>query len=144
MEDVKLVEEVELLSEKTYMQPPSLIATTTSMKEQLPPPPPQGQLPPPQLQPPPPQMRPCPPQVQLITITTKIGDPLEDNGEVEGDVHEEIVGGIFMENDEKEKMCLGEIYVDFSKYISSKELRVPCPKENSRKSFFQVGVCDVG
>jgi hypothetical protein len=34
-------------------------------------------------------------QVQLITITTKIGDPLEDNGEVEDDINEEIVGGIF-------------------------------------------------
>jgi hypothetical protein len=52
------------------------------MEEQLPPPPSQMQLP--------------PLQVQLITITTKIGDPLEDNGEVEDDINEEIVGGIFL------------------------------------------------
>jgi hypothetical protein len=82
--------------------------------------------------------------VQLITITIKIGDPLEDNGEVEDDVNEEIVGGIFMENDKKEKTCLSEIYVDFSKYISAEELCVPCSKENSRMSFFQVGVSNVG
>jgi hypothetical protein len=89
-------------------------------------------------------MQPPPPQVQLIMITTKIGDPLEVNGEVEDDVHYENVGGIFMEKDKREKTCLGEIYVDFSKYISTEELRVPRPKENSRTSFFQVGVSDVG
>jgi hypothetical protein len=43
-----------------------------------------------------------------------------------------------MEKAEKEKMCLGEIYVDFSKYIYA-ELRVPCPKENLRTSFFKWG-----
>jgi hypothetical protein len=48
-----------------------------------------------------------------------------------------------MEKDENEKMSLGEIYVDFSKYISTKELRVQCPKENLRTSFFQVRVSDV-
>jgi hypothetical protein len=48
-----------------------------------------------------------------------------------------------MEKAEKEKMCLGEIYVDFSKYIYA-ELRVPCPKENLRTSFFQVGLSHVG
>jgi hypothetical protein len=32
--------------------------------------------------------------VQPITITTKIGNPLEDNDEVEDDVHEGIVRGI--------------------------------------------------
>jgi hypothetical protein len=121
---------LELPSKKTYVQPPSLIPTTTSMEEQLSPPRPQMQLP--------------SPQVQLITITTKIDDPLEDNGEVEDDINEEIVGGIFMQNDKKEKTCLGEIYVDFSKYISTEELCVPCSKENSRMSFFQVGVSDVG
>ena len=107
------------------------------MEEELPPPPTQ-------VQPPPPQMQPPPPQVQLIRITTKIGDPLEDNGEVKDNVHEEIVKGIFMEKDEKEKTCLGEIYVDFSKYISIEELRVPCPKENSMTSIFQAGVSNVG
>jgi hypothetical protein len=121
------------------------------MEEQLSPPPTQVQLPPTQVQlpptqvqPPPPQMQPSPPQVQLITITTKIDDPLEDNGEVEDNVHEEIVKGIFMEKHKKEKTCLGEIYVDFSIYISAEELRVPCPKENSMTSFFRVGVSDVG
>jgi hypothetical protein len=127
--DVDVVN-LELPSEKQYVQPPSLIPMTTSMKKQLPPPPP--------------QMQPPLPQVQLIKITTKIGDPLEDNGEVEDDVNKEIVGGIFMENDKKEKTCLGEIYVDFSKYISAEELCIPCSKENSRTSFFQVGVSDVG
>jgi hypothetical protein len=113
VEDVKLVEEVELPSEKTYVQPPSLIPTTTSMKEQLPPPPTQVQLPPPQLQPPPPQMQPPPPQmqppppqVQLITITTKISDSLEDNGEVENDVHEEIVRGILWKRPKRRKCVL--------------------------------------
>jgi hypothetical protein len=47
VEDVKLVEEVKLLSKKTYVQPPSLIPMTTSMEEELPPPPTQVQLPPP-------------------------------------------------------------------------------------------------
>ena len=118
--DVDVVN-LELSSEKTYVQPPSLISTTTSMEEQLPPPPT--------------QVQPPPPLVQLITIITKIGDPLEHN--VEDDVHEEIVGGIFMEKDEKKKTCPGEIYLDFSKYISTEELRVPCPKENSRTIFFK-------
>ncbi|XP_059459967.1 uncharacterized protein LOC132189308 [Corylus avellana] len=159
VEDVKLVEEVELPLEKTYVQPPSLIPTTTSMEEQLPPPPPQVQLPLPQLQPPPPQVQPSPPQmqpsppqvqlplpqmqptphVQLITIITKIDDSFEENNEVEDDTQEEIVGGILVEVDEKEKSCLDSIYIDFSKYFSSEEPHVPCPKENSRTSFFSSG-----
>jgi hypothetical protein len=47
VENVKLVEEVKLLSKKTYVQPPSLIPMTTSMEEELPPLPTQVQLPPP-------------------------------------------------------------------------------------------------
>jgi hypothetical protein len=77
-------------------------------------------------------------------ITTKIDDSFEENGEVEDNIHEEIVGGIFLEVDEKEKSCLDAIYVDFSKYLSLEELRMPCPKENSRTSFFQMRVSDVG
>jgi hypothetical protein len=49
-----------------------------------------------------------------------------------------------MEGDEKEKSCLSVIYVDFSKYLSLEESRVTYRKENSRTSFFQVGVSDVG
>jgi hypothetical protein len=89
-------------------------------------------------------LQPSPPQGQLITITKKIGDPLEDNSEVEDNVHEEIIRETSMEKDENEKTCLGEIFVDFSKYISAEELPLPCPKENSRTSFFQMGVSDVG
>jgi hypothetical protein len=36
------------------------------------------------------------------------------------------------------------IYEDFSKYLSPEEPRVTHRKENSRTSFFQVGVSDVG
>jgi hypothetical protein len=36
------------------------------------------------------------------------------------------------------------IYEDFSKYLSPEEPRVTYRKENSRTSFFQVGVSDVG
>jgi hypothetical protein len=49
-----------------------------------------------------------------------------------------------MEGDNREKTCLDAIYVDFSKYLSPEEPRVPYHKENSRTSFFQVGVSDVG
>jgi hypothetical protein len=51
-------------------------------------------------------------------ITTKIDDSFEKNDEVEDDVQEEIVGGIFVEVKEKEKPCLDAIYVDFSNYLS--------------------------
>jgi hypothetical protein len=89
------------------------------------------------------QLSPPPPQVQLITSTTKIDDSFEENCEVEDDIKKEIVGEIFVEVDKKEKSCLGAIYVDFSKYLSSNELCMPCPKENSRMSSFQAGVFDV-
>jgi hypothetical protein len=65
-----------------------------------------------------------------------------------------------MEGDEKEKSCLSTIcidfskylsseephaiYIDFSKYLSPEEPRVTYRKGNSRTSFFQVGVSDVG
>jgi hypothetical protein len=49
-----------------------------------------------------------------------------------------------MERDEKENLCLSAIYIDFSKYLSPKEPCVSYCKENSRTSFFQVGVFDVG
>jgi hypothetical protein len=52
--------------------------------------------------------------VQLITITTKIGESFEENCEVEAYIKQEIVGEIFVEVDEKEKSCLDAIYVDFS------------------------------
>jgi hypothetical protein len=81
--------------------------------------------------------------VQLITSTTKIDDSFEENCEVEDDIKKEILGEIFVEVDKKEKSCLGAIYVDFSKYLSSDELCMPCPKENSRVSSFQAGVFDV-
>jgi len=54
------------------------------------------------------------------------------------------IGEIFMEGDQKEKSCLSAIYVDFSKYFSPEEPRVAFRKENSRTSFFQVRVSDVG
>jgi hypothetical protein len=49
----------------------------------------------------------------------------------------------FVEVDEKETSYLGAIYVDFSKYLSSKEPRMS--KENSRIFFFfsQVRVSNV-
>ena len=90
-------------------------------------------------QPPPPT-----PKVELITITMKIADSFKENCEVVDDIKEEIVGEIFVEVDDKDRSCLDAIYVDFSKYFSSKKLHVSCSKENSRTSFFQVGVSDVG
>jgi hypothetical protein len=76
--------------------------------------------------------------VQLITITTKIGDPLEDNSEVEDDIHEEIVGGIFMENDEKEKTWISP------NIFLQKSYACHAPKKTRGRVFFQVGVSDVG
>jgi hypothetical protein len=87
-------------------------------------------------QPPPPT-----PQVELITITTKITDSFEENCEVEDDIKEEIVEEIFVEVDDKERSCLDAIYVDFSKYFSSKEPHVSCSKESLRMSFFSSGGC---
>jgi len=92
------------------------------------------------------QVEEYPPQVQLITTTTEIndnGDSFEANNKVEDD-KKKIFGGIFMEGDKKEKSCLSAIYVDFFKYLSPEELCVTYHKENSRTSFFQVGVFDVG
>jgi hypothetical protein len=102
---------------KKYAQPQLLVPVTTLVEEQPPPPPP-----------------------LMITIEIKNNDdPFEENNEVEDDIQEDIVGEIFVGVDEKEKSCLGAIYVDFSKYLSSEELCMPCPKENSMTSFFQVG-----
>jgi hypothetical protein len=87
-----------------------------------------------------------PPHAQLITITTKInnnGDSFEEDNRVEDDITGKIFGGIFIERDEKENSRLSAIYVNFSKYLSSEEPRVTYHKENSRTSFFQVGVFDV-
>ena len=81
--------------------------------------------------------------MQLITITPKIGDCFEENSEVEDDIQEEIVREIYVKVNGKEKSCLDAIYVDFSKFFSSEEPQVPCSKENSCTSFFQVGVFDV-
>jgi hypothetical protein len=47
------------------------------------------------------QLLPPPLQVQLITLTTKIDDSFEENGDVEDDIHEKIVRGIFLEVDER-------------------------------------------
>jgi hypothetical protein len=51
-----------------------------------------------------------------------------------------------MEGDKKEKSCLSAIYVYFPKYLSLKVPRMTYrkKKKNSRTSFFQVGVSDVG
>jgi len=54
------------------------------------------------------------------------------------------IGEIFMEGDEKEQSCLIASYVDLSKSFSPEEPRVAFRKENSRTSFFQVRVSDVG
>jgi hypothetical protein len=43
--------------------------------------------------------------------------PLKKIDEVEDDIQEEIIVEIFVEVDEKEKLCLDAIYVDFSKYL---------------------------
>ena len=112
----------ELSSNKQFMQPLLFDPTTIPMEEQ----------------PPPPSL-----QVQLITITSKIGDSFEENCEVEDDIQEKIVGEIFVEANENEKLCLNAIYVDFFEYFSLMEPQVPCSKENSRMSFLQVGVLDV-
>jgi hypothetical protein len=50
------------------------------------------------------QLLPPPLQVQLITITTKIDDSFEENGDVEDDIHEKIVRGIFLEVDERKRI----------------------------------------
>ena len=75
--------------------------------------------------------------------SSKICDSFEENCEVEDGIQEEIVGEFFVQVDEKEKLCFDAIYVDFSKYFSWEKLHMPCSKENSRMSFFQVGVSDV-
>jgi hypothetical protein len=104
-----------------------------------------------------------PPQTQLITIRTEINDStdsFDEDKQVEDDIKGKIFGEIIMEGDEKEKSCLSAIYVNFSKYLSPEEphsiyvdffkyLYLDEPhmtyrKENSRTSFFQVGVSDVG
>jgi hypothetical protein len=112
---------VELSSKKQNLQPQPLVTPTIPMKE-------------------------YPPHVQLITITTEInnnGESYEENNKVEDDIKEKIFGGIFMEGYEKEKLWLSAIYVDFSKYLSPNKPRVTYLKENSRTSFFQVGVSNV-
>ena len=123
VEAVNLVKKVELPSEKQFVQQQLFVPTTTVVEEQL--------LPPPS-------------QVQLITITTKIGDSFEENCKVEGDIKEEIIGEIFVEIDEKERSCLDAINVDFSKYLSLKGPHVSCSKENSRTSCFQEGMSNAG
>jgi hypothetical protein len=85
--------------------------------------------------------------VQLITITIEIksnGDSSEEKVEVKDDMQKEIVGGIFMEVDEKKKLCLSAMYIDFSKSLSRKEPHVRYRKENLRTSFLQVGVSHIG
>jgi hypothetical protein len=137
-ENVSYSTKVELPLEKQHVQPQPLVPTTIPVEE-------------------------YPPQAQPITITTEIndnGDSFEEDNQVEGDIKEKIFGEIIMEGDENEKSCLGTIYVDFSKYLSleepdaiyvdfskylsPEEPRVTYRKENSRTSFFQVGVSDVG
>jgi hypothetical protein len=85
-----------------------------------------------------------PSQIQLIMITTKIGNFFEENCEVEDEIKEEIIGETFVEVDKKERSCLNAIYVDFSKYLSLEEPHVSCSKENLRTSFLQVGMSHVG
>jgi hypothetical protein len=124
--NVEVINLVELPLQKQFVQPLPFVPTTALIEEHPPPP---------------------PPQAQLITITTEEKsnvDSFEENRKVEDDIQKEIVGEIFMEGDNMEKTCFDAIYVDFSKYLSPEEPRVPYHKENSRTSFFQVGVSDVG
>jgi hypothetical protein len=72
------------------------------------------------------------------------GDSFKEKNKVEDDIKEKIFGGIFMEGDEKEKLCLNAIYVDFFEYLFLEESRVTYCKENSMASFLQLGVSDVG
>jgi hypothetical protein len=108
VEAINLVKKVELPSKKQFVQQQLFVPMTTLVEEQLPPP---------------------SSHVQLITITTKIGDSFEENCEVEDDIKEEIIGAIFVEVDEKERSCLDAIYVDFSKYLSSEEPTCHVPKK---------------
>jgi hypothetical protein len=122
MKAFNLVKKVELPLEKKYVQPQLLVTMTTPVEERPPPPPP-------------------------LMITTEIknnDDSFEVNDKVEDDIQEEIIGGIFMEVNEKEKSCLDAICVDFFKYLFSEEPLVLCLEENSLTSFFQVGVSDEG
>jgi len=131
-------EKAELPSEKQHVQPQPLVPTTVPVEEYS-------------------------PQVQFITITTEIidnGDSFKEDNQLEGDIKKKIFGEIIIEGDKKETSCLGTIYIDFSKYLSPEEPhaiyidfskylspeepRVTYRKENSRTSFFQVGVSDVG
>jgi hypothetical protein len=57
--------------------------------------------------------------MQLIMFTTKGDDFYEENSEVEEDDHERTNGEILLEVKENEKSSLGEIYIDFSKCIST-------------------------
>jgi hypothetical protein len=136
-DNVSYDEKVELSSEKQHVQPQPLVPTTVPVEEYS-------------------------PQAQLITITTEIidnGDSFKEDNQVEGDIKKKIFGEI-IEGDKKETSCLGTIYIDFFKYLSPEEPhaiyvdffkylsleepRVIYRKENSRTSFFQVGVSDVG
>jgi hypothetical protein len=137
-DNVSYGKKMELSLEKQYVQPQPLVPTTVPVEE-------------------------YPPQAQLITITTEIndnGDSFKEDNQVEGDIKKKIFGEIIIEGDKKETSCLGTIYIDFSKYLSPEEPhaiyvdffkylsleepRVIYRKENSRTSFFQVGVSDVG
>ena len=70
------LKKVDLLSEKKHIQTQSLVPTTTPVQEQLPH---------------------HSSQMQLLTITMKIGDSFEGNGEVEDDIQ-----GAIVEVDKKE------------------------------------------
>jgi hypothetical protein len=91
---------------------------TTSKEEPLPPPrpkeepfPPKKKPLPPQEQSPSSQVQP-PPPIQFVTFTTKGDVYCEENNEAKEDIHEGTNGGTFMEVEENEESCLGEVYVD--------------------------------
>ena len=71
-----------------------------------------------------------PPPTQLATFTTKGDIYFEENNEVEEDIHEGTNGGTFMEVEENEESCLGEVYVDFSNYISARDVNTDETKDD--------------
>jgi len=100
-ENVSYSKKVELPLERQHVQPQPLVPTTIPLEE-------------------------YPPQAQSITITAEIndnGDSFEEDNQVEGDIKKKIFGEIIMEGDKKEKLCLGTIYEDFSKYLFPEEPR---------------------
>jgi hypothetical protein len=153
-ENVSYSKKVELPLEKQHVQPQPLVPTTIPVEEY------------------PPQARPITITTEINDNGDSFEEDNQVEGDVkkkifgeiimEGDENEKsCLGTIYVDFSKylspeepraiyedfskylsSEESCA--IYEDFSKYLSPEEPRVTHRKENSRTSFFQVGVSDVG